>query len=124
MLTLSNNTRQPLPQLPYQQIASQTLGAKYDLSLVFIGDKKMRRLNQTYRQKDKPTNVLSFPYSTHNGDLFIDLLYAKKEAPKYKHTYRQHILFLFIHGLLHLKGMDHGSKMERREQQLLALFNH
>jgi probable rRNA maturation factor len=123
MLQVVNRTRQPLPPLPFTKIATTVLGEAYELGLVFIGDRRSHQLNKTYRGKDKPTNVLSFPYSKKSGDLFIDLVYAKKEAPKYDHSYRAHILYLFIHGLLHLKGMDHGSKMEQREKQLFSLFN-
>lgn len=122
MFHLANQTRQPTPKLPFAQIATHVLGPNYELGLIFIGDTKSRQLNLTYRQKPKPTNVLSFPYSKKNGDIFIDLLYAKKEAPQYGHSASAHILFLFIHGLLHLKGMDHGSRMEKAEQQLMNLF--
>lgn len=122
MLQVANRTRQSLPALPWAKIADTVLGPNYELGLIFVGDTRSHRLNKTYRGKDKPTNVLSFPYSKKSGDLFINLLYAKKEAPKYNHSYSKHLLYLFIHGLLHLKGMDHGSKMEGREKALLALF--
>ena len=95
------------------EIKNKVLGNKYELSLVFIGSTRSRKLNLTYRDKDKPANVLSFPLTKSSGEIFIDLNKTKTFST----------LHLFIHGLLHLKGMQHGGKMESEEQRLLKLFN-
>lgn len=95
------------------KIKAAVLGQKYELSLVFCGNALSKKLNRIYRNKDKPTNVLAFPLSKTSGEIFInhESLHAFSE------------LELFVHALLHLKGMRHGAKMESRERQLLKLFN-
>jgi rRNA maturation RNase YbeY len=123
MLTISNTTkRKRLPALPFSDIADKVLGKKYDLSLVFIGHAKSRTLNRTYRGKDKPTNVLSFPYEKNSGEIFIDLAKVQAELKKFDSTFEYHLGYLFIHGVLHLKGMDHGSIMDKAEAKLIRLF--
>ncbi len=106
--------------LLYTKAADLILGKKYDLSLVFVGNARSRMLNRTYRDKDKPTNVLAFPLSKTSGEIVIALSYAEKEASQFESTIAEHILYLFVHGCLHLKGLDHGPIMERAEKQTLA----
>jgi probable rRNA maturation factor len=98
------------------------LGNKYDVSVVFCGEKLSQRLNRTYRKKNKPTNVLSFPLSKHEGEIFLNLIRIKKEAQKKGLPWAGYLSYLFIHGLLHLKGHDHGSRMEAEEKRILKLF--
>lgn len=95
------------------------LGKKYDLSLVFVGNTVSRRLNKTLRGKDKPTNVLSFPLSKDSGEIFIDLAKAKLEHKSFGLNFKNFVLYLYIHGLLHLAGMEHGDKMTKAEAKLL-----
>lgn len=122
MLSVANKTRQSLPALPFAAIASKVLGKNYELSLVFIGSRRSQTLNRTYRHKDKPTNVLSFPYDKHSGEIFIDLAKARSECKKFDSTFIYHVGYLFIHGALHLKGLDHGSTMDREETKLVKTF--
>jgi ssRNA-specific RNase YbeY (16S rRNA maturation enzyme) len=60
-ISVVRKTKGKLPSLPFVDMAHAILGKKFELSLVFIGDTESRFLNNTYRQKDYPTNVLSFP---------------------------------------------------------------
>jgi len=117
-----NTTKGKLPSLSFVSIKEAVLGKKYELSLVFIGDKLSRRLNKTYRSKDNPTNILSFPLSETEGEMFINLNKVKKEAPSFDRNYSNFLLFLFIHGLFHLKGLQHGSKMEVAEKKIRKRF--
>lgn len=109
-----NFTQKTPPKIPYEKIKNAVLGEVYDLSLAFIGSTRSRRLNRERRGKDKAANVLSFPYSKTEGELLLDLNFAKTE---------EKALLLFIHGLFHLKGMDHGSIMDRNEEKILRLFS-
>ncbi len=122
MLEIKNNTRKNIPRLPYQKILEKTLGKKYELSLVFIGDKLSKKLNKQHRKINKATNVLSFPLSKTNGEIFINLNIAKKQAPKYKRNYTNFVGFLVIHGLIHLKGYSHSDKMEGEERKIRKIF--
>jgi probable rRNA maturation factor len=106
----------------WSNVADTVLGRAYDLSVVLIGNARSRRLNATYRGKDKPTNVLAFPIAKDAGEIYLNVPYAGQEASKYDHAERLHLTYLFIHGLLHLKGLDHGEKMEREEARLLKRF--
>jgi probable rRNA maturation factor len=122
MLSIRKLARTELPSLPYEKIASQALGSDYDLSLVTIGHTRSRFLNRTRRGKDKPTNVLSFPLSKKEGELFLDLALMKKEAVQQREffpNFRDYTLYIFIHGLFHLAGLDHGRIMENKEKKLL-----
>lgn len=105
--------------IPFTRLKNSALGQDFELSLVFIDNIFSRRLNRTYRGKNKPTNILSFPLTKKSGEIFIDLVTSKKDAKKFEMSFRNFVTFLFIHGLLHLKGMRHGYTMERKELKLL-----
>lgn len=120
--SILNTTKGKLPRLYFVDIKNAALGKQYDLSLVFIGGTKSRRLNRVYRGKDKATNILSFELSKNSGEIFIDLNLAKKQAKKFERKENNFIGFLFIHGLMHLKGMDHGDRMEKAEAKLRTRF--
>jgi probable rRNA maturation factor len=120
--SLRNTTKQRIPRLPFEDMKNAALGKSYSLSLVFCGDKLSRKLNRTHRDKDKPTNILSFPLDTENGEIFIDLRLARKQSPDFERNFENFIGFLFIHGLIHLKGYEHGSRMESEEVKMRARF--
>ena len=103
--------------------AAALLKKDIDASIIFIGDSLMRRLNRGYRKKDKTTNVLSFD----NGDIFISVPEAKREAKKYGLTIEYEFARLALHGFLHLLGYDHEKnkdaiKMEKIEKKLLDKY--
>ena len=106
----------------FETIKRHVLGKTYTLSLTFIGDARSQTLNKTYRRKDYPTNVLSFPLDAASGEILINLALAKREARKFGTTQARHTTYLFIHGLLHLKGHTHGDTMEKQEKALLKRF--
>ncbi len=124
MLTthVTNRTHQSQPKLPYQQLKQAILGTTYEVSVVFIGTKRAKELNQTYRGKNYIPNVLSFPLSPAVGEVFICPVVAKKEAPKQPSSYRSYVGYLYIHALLHLKGLEHGATMETTERFYVAKY--
>lgn len=115
--SITNLTRGQLPRLPFRALKEKVLGKKYDLSLVFIDENKSKELNRIYRKKNKPTNVLSFPLGKLEGEIFICIKVAKKEAAGYGKTWQDFLAFLVIHGMLHLKGLRHGSIMDKAEKK-------
>jgi probable rRNA maturation factor len=119
---IKNTTRGRLPSLPFLAIKEKVLGKNYDLSVAFVGKDRIRNLNRIYRNKDRVTDVLSFPLTKNSGELFIHLPRAESNAKKFGRKPKNHVIFLFIHGLLHLKGMDHGSRMEREEKTFGSFF--
>jgi probable rRNA maturation factor len=104
-----------------------------EASVVLGDDALVRALNQSYRGKDKPTNVLSFPFQVppggaHNGILGDVVLAAEtvaREAAERGIPPVHHLQHLVIHGLLHLLGFEHetdaaAENMERLETEILA----
>jgi len=119
------NTLKTAPKINgafFEQIKDAVLGKKYILSVVFIGDKKSQNLNQTYRQKNYPTDILSFSINKNEGEIFINPSVAKKKSKEFERSEENFLNFLFIHGLVHLKGMDHGSIMEKEEEKFRKKF--
>lgn len=108
--------------LPFSKITEVILGPHYELSLTFIGDQKMRALNNTSRGKNYATDILSFPIDTNFGEIYICESIARKKARVREESEHAYLGFLFIHGCLHLKGMTHGSTMETAEKTLRRQF--
>ena len=108
--------------VPFQSIKNRVLGKNYELSLVFVGNSDSQKLNKKYRSKNKPTNVLSFPIEKNVGEIFICIPVAKKEAMNFERSLNNFIALLFIHGLLHLKGMKHGKIMDKAEEKFRKKF--
>ncbi|HYO16453.1 MAG TPA: rRNA maturation RNase YbeY [Thermoanaerobaculia bacterium] len=92
------------------------------LGVRFAGDREVRRLNRTYRGKDRPTDVLSFPGEDgHLGDILISVPVARRQAEAVGHSVEREIRVLLLHGLLHCLGYDHETdegEMERLERRL------
>jgi probable rRNA maturation factor len=112
----------PLPNVPFLLIKEKLLGKKYNLTIVFCTPKESQEKNKQYRNKDYPTNILSFPLDETEGEIYISLSTARKDAKKFELSYQKFLHLLFIHGCLHLKGHDHGSTMERLEDTNLQHF--
>ena len=105
------------------------------INLRLMNDKEMRKLNMQFRQKDKTTNVLSFPNDdisvkqTKNiGDIAISVEYVKAEAKKEGKTFDDHIIHMLAHGVYHILGYDHENNenamiMENKEIQTLKKIN-
>jgi len=91
-----------------------------ELSIVLTDNQAIKQLNKDWRNKDKPTDVLSFPVNekpagykyTILGDVVISLPFAKKQATEIGFTEKEEILRLLAHGILHLLGYDHETSEE------------
>ncbi len=124
MITIHNTTKQSpnSSNSDFVAISEKILGKKYNLSLVFVGEKTAKKLNMEHRNGNYVPNVLSFPLSENEGEIFICLNVVKRENKKFDMTPLQYEKFLFIHGCLHLKGHDHGKEMERLEDKYIKAF--
>jgi probable rRNA maturation factor len=112
----------PVGALLLEKIKNRILGKSYELSVAFVGDARSQTLNKTYRGKDKPTNVLSFPLDRTHGEIIIDTPLALREARSFGTNGTRHSTYLFIHGCLHLKGYSHGDTMDAEEDRLRRIF--
>lgn len=112
--------------------SGKTLPAKAEVSLLFCDDPAIRMLNKTWRNKDVPTNVLSFPVPTRKGkapspmlgDIVIAFETTAAEAARDGKSLRDHTAHLIAHGFLHLMGHDHeieaeAEAMEAAERRIL-----
>ena len=111
-----------LPDIPYKEIKEALLGKKYVLTLIFCTLQESKERNKTYRDKDYPTNILSFPLDTQEGEIYISLATTRRDAKKFDMSYHKFLHLLLVHGCLHLKGHDHGSTMEALEEKHLNKF--
>jgi len=94
-----------------------------EISIEFVGDTRMRRLNRDYREKDRTTDVLAFacreaggPASPMLGDVVVSVPAAMRQAVSLEHSLNEELVRLLVHGLLHVVGYDHerGEKEARR----------
>lgn len=117
-------------------LAEEEIDAKAEIGLMFVDNAQIREMNHTYRDKDSATDVLSFPmYEADEaiddeeeillGDIVISLERAAEQAEEYGHSLEREVMYLLVHGLLHLAGYDHmeeadKKKMRSREEALLT----
>lgn len=106
------------------------VAAGREACFLITNDKELQRLNWTFRNKDYPTDVLSFPSEESApalGDIAISADRATEQAREFGHTVEEEIGILMLHGVLHLLGMDHErdrgrmARAERRWRQTLGL---
>lgn len=118
--SLKNTTKDRIPRLPFFALKEVILGSDYDLSFVIVGDRRSQTLNKIYRKKTYIPNVLSFPLDNKHGEIFLNLKQAKREHRARGESYEYFVALLVVHGMLHLKGMQHWGTMEKQEARLLA----
>ena len=115
----------------------------YDLGILLITPDKIHELNRKYRRKNKPTDILSFPYHSNIkagqrikacyeednnlGDLVISPEYVVNDLPRWEQTFEQRLKVLLVHGICHLLGYDHIKDedykiMKKIEDKLLKLL--
>ena len=109
-----------------------------EISVRFVDDEEIHRLNREYRNVDRSTDVLSFPlgengvYDTNLdtgakmlGDIVISIPHAVSQAERFGHTLQREIAFLTVHSMLHLLGYDHEKggiesvRMREKEEAVL-----
>ena len=97
-----------------------------ELVIRVVDEEESRQLNRRYRGKDKPTNVLSFPFEAPQGveieqlgDLVICAPVVKREAAEQNKKENEHWAHMVVHGVLHLQGYDHQTDRETGEMEML-----
>ena len=109
---------------------------KVRLTLMLSNNKNIKKLNKLFRNKNRPTDILSFPFSenikiskdTYIGDIIISYDYINKSKLQNLKFFEEKLIKIFIHGFLHLLGFDHKDKkdekvMECTEIKFLSLIN-
>jgi len=112
-----------LARKTFKQLKKSTRVA---LEVDFVNDERIHQINREYRHVDRPTDVISFAFDdevegevaikggpVHDlGVIIISIDRALAQAKEYGHSEKREITFLFVHGLLHLLGYDHGTPEE------------
>ena len=110
-----------------EALAQEGFSYPAEVSVSFVDNEAIHKLNLEYREKDKPTDVLSFPmwekeelsdgsaldgHAVTLGDIIISAEKAKSQAEEYGHSLEREICFLSVHSILHLLGYDHETSEE------------
>ncbi|MBD3330493.1 rRNA maturation RNase YbeY [Candidatus Peregrinibacteria bacterium] len=101
------------------------------IDIVLVDDARIQELNKEYRGNDKPTDVIAFAYlevtdfkkeegEVIAGDIFISVDTALSQAKTHKHTLKDEIKLLLVHGILHLFGFDHNTDEEEEQMEFIA----
>lgn len=114
----------------------------FDLGILFTTNTSIRKMNLAYRNKDRATDILSFPYHQYSnpgkrinvktdddqnlGDIVISLERAKRDSTEQNIQFSKYLRILLVHGICHLVGYTHDTdnnhkKMQRKETELLKL---
>lgn len=118
------------------QSAGEQLSVKEgsEVSVTFVSNDAIQEINKTYRNKDVPTDVISFAMEEMGegeieildadipsmlGDIIISVQRATEQAEAYAHSFERELCFLAVHGFLHLLGYDHGT--EKQEKEMFGL---
>jgi probable rRNA maturation factor len=92
-------------------------GSSAELNVVFVGDRTMLTLNRTFLRHNYQTDVLSFPLSDSKevleGEVYVNIDQARRQAREYGATVRSEVARLVAHGVLHLAGYDDATKAKR-----------
>lgn len=131
-----------LQRLVVYTAEKEGISQEAELSVNFVDNKEIQELNRNYRQKDMPTDVISFAMQETVegeldiigediplmlGDIVISVDKAKEQAEDYNHSFERELGFLTVHGFLHLLGYDHINKedeeiMFKRQEEILGEF--
>ncbi len=127
MIEIDNRTSFPIDSSIIEKIANFL--TQKDIELILTTDEEIQKLNKTFRHKDNPTDVLSFPLESTPkaplGSIVISVERALQEAQKFGHSLNEEIALLFLHGLLHLLGYDHeidNGEMRKKEEDIIRHF--
>ena len=118
----------PLQQF-YERVRRELGFAPMSVTIQLISDETMARLNETFRKKQGPTDVLSFPANgarpaqgaEYIGDIAISPETARRNARRFSRSLPVEMRILILHGMIHLAGLDHESdhgEMDRLERRL------
>ena len=100
-----------------------------EVEFILCNNDYIQQINNQFRQKDSPTDVLSFPYEdmlyAPLGSIVISIDFVNDKSKLYKHSFEDELILLYIHGLLHLLGYDHevdNGEHRAKEEELIKQY--
>ena len=132
MIEINNLTKFAVDKKKFSTVAKKVLKGENkeieNISLAFVEKSEIQKLNKKFRNKNKPTDVLSFNINEDSclGEIVICPDVAKENAKKFGVAVKHEVMKLFIHGILHLLGYDHEKSkkeaegMEEKERKYLS----
>jgi probable rRNA maturation factor len=118
MIEINNKTRSNINIFLVKKVTEKFLDyykLNKRVSIAFVGDVIIRKLNKNYRQKDKVTDILSFDGEGDDlGEIVIDYAQIKRQSQKYSKSIQDELIFILVHGLLHLIGYDDQTEKTRK----------
>ena len=125
MIEINNLTTSKIDEEFVKGVAKKVLKGEnrkeIDLSIAFVGEARMRKLNKKYRGKNKVTDVLSFGQGLN--EIVVCLREIKKNAKTYNSTFKKELARVLIHAILHLSGYDHKKMQDKEEYYVKATHN-
>lgn len=114
MVEINNKTRVKIDEASVKEAVRIFLRCykvgKKDVSIAFVGDIKIKALNKEYRGKNSVTDILAFPGEDNFlGELIIDLAQIRRQTKRFSPSFQDELIFILVHGLLHLVGYDDRS---------------
>ena len=122
-------------------LKNESFNSDSEVSVTFTDNEGIRELNREYREKDRATDVLSFPmydmrngdmpekgYPAELGDIVLSLERAQEQAEEFGHSFKREVAFLTVHSTLHLLGYDHelsdddDADMRRRQKEIMEIL--
>ena len=97
-----------------------------ELTLRFVNTAEGKKLNLAYRNKDKATNVLTFPYESSKTNVMADIIFClpviQNEAKEQEKTLKAHLAHLIVHGCLHAQAYDHETAKDAKKMESLEVL--
>ncbi len=125
MIEINNLTASSVDEKFLKRVAKKVLKGEnkkeIDLSIVFIGETGMRKLNKKYLGKNRVTDVLSF--DNELNEIVICLREIKKNAKIYNSTFKKELARVLIHAIMHLLGYNHKEMQNKEEYYAKAIHN-
>lgn len=118
-----------LEKLIKHAATSENIDGEAEVSITFVDNERIREINKEYRDKDQPTDVISFALEEMGedeieiigadmprflGDIIISIPRTKEQAEEYNHSFERELGFLAVHGFLHLLGYDHMTEEDEK----------
>jgi len=125
IIEINNKTRSNISEKTVRKVVEKFLEKNRktgkEVSIVFVGDKAIRRINKEFRGKDKVTDVLSFEGEENFlGEILIDYAQIRRQAKKFGNSAKDELVFILVHGLLHLIGHEDETEKGRKKMERLG----